>query len=152
MSKYCGHCKNLGKPESEYRTHYPRKTESRNSELTCPELLKTQKKMVREAPRQPIQTKQPIQPIQTKQNNRYGLLEEEEENQFNTELIANMTEEEQILYVGNELYAQIAMTEPELAGKITGMLFQLDMTELVEMAQNSEALGGRIAEAKGILV
>ena len=147
MSKYCGHCKNLGKSESEYRTHYPRKTESRNSEITCPELLKTQKTMVREAPRQPIQSKQPIK---SKQTNRYGLLEEE--NLFDPELVANMTEEEQILYVGNELYAQIAISEPELAGKITGMLFQLDMTELVELAQNPYALGGRVAEAKGILV
>jgi polyadenylate-binding protein len=149
MSKYCGHCKNLGKPESEYRTHYPRKTESRNSELTCPELLKNQKPMVREAPKQ---TKQPMQTKQTKQTNRYGLLEEEEEeNQFNPELIANMTEEEQILYVGNELYEKVAITEPELAGKITGMLFQLDMTELVEMAQNPDALAIRVVEAKGIL-
>lgn len=150
MSKYCGHCKNLGKPESEYRTHYPRKTESRNSEITCPELLKTQKTMVREVPRQPIQTKQLIK---SKQTNRYGLLEEEEEEKhFESELIANMTEEEQILYVGNELYAKIAMTEPELAGKITGMLFQLDMIELVELAQNPYALGNRVAEAKEILV
>ena len=150
MSKYCGHCKNLGKPESEYRTHYPRKTESRNSEITCPELLKTQKTMVREAPKQIIQTKH-SEVSKPKQTNRYGLLEEEEY-RFDPELVANMTEEEQILYVGNELYVKIAMTEPELAGKITGMLFQLDMTELVEMAQNPDALGGRVAEAKGILV
>ena len=62
-----------------------------------------------------------------------------------------MTEEEQILYVGNELYGKVAITEQELAGKITGMLFQLDMTELVEMAQNPDALAIRVVEAKGIL-
>jgi hypothetical protein len=34
---FCGHCKNLGK---EYTSHFPHKTQSKNSPLTCPELLK----------------------------------------------------------------------------------------------------------------
>ncbi len=42
MSKtsFCGHCKNIGMPESVYLTHYSRETKSIDSAITCPELLK----------------------------------------------------------------------------------------------------------------
>lgn len=36
----CSYCRSLGKPESEWTSHFVHKTPSVNSRLTCPELLK----------------------------------------------------------------------------------------------------------------
>jgi hypothetical protein len=40
-SKYCAHCFNIGKPESEYRSHYIRANPDPKSAVVCPELLST---------------------------------------------------------------------------------------------------------------
>ena len=42
--------------------------------------------------------------------------------------------------------------EPHLAGKITGMLLELDNSEILYMIENVEALLEKIQEAKAVLV
>jgi len=49
--------------------------------------------------------------------------------------------------IGERLYALIHATQPELAGKITGMLLELDNGELQHLLENSEALKSKIVEA-----
>ena len=39
-TRFCSHCKSIGKTYAEYSSHYVRKTPDPNSRLTCPELLK----------------------------------------------------------------------------------------------------------------
>lgn len=41
VSKYCAHCFNIGKSETEYRSHFIRATPDPKSAVVCPELLST---------------------------------------------------------------------------------------------------------------
>ena len=41
-SKFCGHCKKLGKSEAEYRSHWPRASVEQGSLVICPEILNTE--------------------------------------------------------------------------------------------------------------
>lgn len=49
--------------------------------------------------------------------------------------------------LGERLYAQIAVSQPELAGKITGMLLELDNSELLHLLVTADALHAKIEEA-----
>merc|ERR1711974_577406 len=42
-------------------------------------------------------------------------------------------------------------TYPELAGKITGMLLEIDNSELVHMLEHQESLKGKVDEAVAVL-
>jgi hypothetical protein len=41
-SKFCAFCKNIGRPESEYFSHFTRQSKDPKSAITCPELLSIQ--------------------------------------------------------------------------------------------------------------
>lgn len=45
----------------------------------------------------------------------------------------------------------ISRAEPDLAGKITGMLLEMDNAELVHLLNAPEALDGKISEALTVL-
>jgi polyadenylate-binding protein len=58
---------------------------------------------------------------------------------------------EQKQMLGEVLYMRIVSTEPELAGKITGMLLEMDNTELLHLLDTPEALEGKVSEALTVL-
>ena len=53
--------------------------------------------------------------------------------------------------IGERLYPLIHQSQPELAGKITGMLLEMDNSELFRLLENSDALGAMIQEALQVL-
>jgi polyadenylate-binding protein len=60
--------------------------------------------------------------------------------------------EQQKMFVGERLYPLIHKREPQLAGKITGMLLESSFVdELVHLLENEEARTAKIEEAKSVL-
>ncbi|CAA7271654.1 unnamed protein product [Cyclocybe aegerita] len=62
---------------------------------------------------------------------------------------ANPMEQKQML--GEVIYMRIAGTEPELAGKITGMLLEMDNNELLHLLDSPDAMANKVNEALAVL-
>ncbi|KZV69493.1 polyadenylate binding protein [Peniophora sp. CONT] len=58
-------------------------------------------------------------------------------------------EQKQVL--GEMLYVKIVADQPDLAGKITGMLLEMDNQELINLLGSQEALDGKVNEAIAVL-
>ncbi|KAM0756209.1 polyadenylate binding protein [Meredithblackwellia eburnea MCA 4105] len=67
------------------------------------------------------------------------------------QMLANAAPQEQKQMLGEALYPKIAVTQPELSGKITGMLLEMDSSELLYLIENDEALNAKIQEALDVL-
>ncbi|GKZ34164.1 protein phosphatase PP2A regulatory subunit B [Aspergillus brasiliensis] len=52
--------------------------------------------------------------------------------------------------LGEALYPKIQAQQPELAGKITGMLLEMDNTELLSLLEDEEALRAKVDEALSV--
>jgi len=53
--------------------------------------------------------------------------------------------------LGERLYPRIAAMDPQLGGKITGMLLEMDDGEILTMLQSVDALTKKVAEAREVL-
>lgn len=53
--------------------------------------------------------------------------------------------------LGEAIYVRIAPLQPELAGKITGMLLEMDNTELLHLLEDDKAMNSKVNEALAVL-
>mmetsp|Transcript_54625 Transcript_54625/g.123480 ORF Transcript_54625/g.123480 Transcript_54625/m.123480 type:complete len:107 (+) Transcript_54625:2-322(+) len=53
--------------------------------------------------------------------------------------------------LGEKLFAQVFRYEPQMAGKITGMLLEMDDSELLSLLDSEATLHAKVVEAKGVL-
>lgn len=58
---------------------------------------------------------------------------------------------EQKQMLGEVIYMRIVSTQPELAGKITGMLLEMDNNELLSLLESEDAMNNKVAEALKVL-
>jgi polyadenylate-binding protein len=66
-------------------------------------------------------------------------------------VLAGASSEEQKQMLGERLYPLVFQKQPDLAGKITGMLLDMDNTELLILLENAEALSTKVDEALAVL-
>jgi polyadenylate-binding protein len=65
--------------------------------------------------------------------------------------LANASPMDQKQMLGEAIYMRILAIQPELAGKITGMLLEMDNSELLHLLENSEAMEAKVGEAINVL-
>jgi len=53
--------------------------------------------------------------------------------------------------LGEVIYLRIFAVQPELAGKITGMLLEMDNSELLHLLEDSDAMEAKVSEAISVL-
>ena len=65
-------------------------------------------------------------------------------------MLAAAPPQEQKQMLGERLFPLIQRMFPDLAGKITGMLLEMDNAELVHMLEDQKSLKGKVAEAVAV--
>ncbi|KAK7014824.1 Polyadenylate-binding protein [Favolaschia claudopus] len=70
---------------------------------------------------------------------------------FTSAQLANVSPMEQKQMLGEVIYMKIANSQPELAGKITGMLLEMDNNELLHLLESPDAMNAKVQEALNVL-
>ncbi|XWS62931.1 hypothetical protein CRYUN_Cryun06bG0052900 [Craigia yunnanensis] len=65
--------------------------------------------------------------------------------------LANATPDQQRTMLGENLYPLVDQLEPDAAAKVTGMLLEMDQTEVLHLLESPEALKAKVAEAMEVL-
>ncbi|CAM8974696.1 unnamed protein product [Rhodiola kirilowii] len=65
--------------------------------------------------------------------------------------LANAAPDQQKLMLGENLYPLVRELEPEAAGKVTGMLLEMDQGEVLHLIDSPEALKSKVDEAMDVL-
>ncbi|CAN1323980.1 Polyadenylate-binding protein 2 [Linum perenne] len=68
-----------------------------------------------------------------------------------TSALANASPEDQRTLLGENLYPLVGQLEPDSAAKVTGMLLEMDQTEVLHLLESPEALKAKVAEAMDVL-
>jgi polyadenylate-binding protein len=66
-------------------------------------------------------------------------------------MLAAADTEQQKQILGERLFPLVAAQQPDLAGKITGMLLEMDNSEVLLLLENQEALVSKVEEAMDVL-
>ncbi|KAK0628868.1 hypothetical protein B0T17DRAFT_463665, partial [Bombardia bombarda] len=64
--------------------------------------------------------------------------------------LASVNPQQQKQIIGENLFPKIQAIQPELAGKITGMLLEMDNAELVNLFEDEAALNAKVKEALAV--
>nr|BAD94406.1 putative poly(A) binding protein [Arabidopsis thaliana] len=65
--------------------------------------------------------------------------------------LANATPAQQRTLLGESLYPLVDQIESEHAAKVTGMLLEMDQTEVLHLLESPEALNAKVSEALDVL-
>ncbi|CDP01307.1 unnamed protein product [Coffea canephora] len=65
--------------------------------------------------------------------------------------LANASPEQQRTMLGENLYPLVDQLEPDYAAKVTGMLLEMDQTEVLHLLESPDALKAKVAEAMEVL-
>ncbi|XP_050212003.1 polyadenylate-binding protein 8-like [Mercurialis annua] len=65
--------------------------------------------------------------------------------------LANASPEQQRTMLGENLYPLVEQLEPDAAAKVTGMLLEMDQTEVLHLLESPESLKAKVAEAMEVL-
>ncbi|PKA54104.1 Polyadenylate-binding protein 2 [Apostasia shenzhenica] len=68
-----------------------------------------------------------------------------------TSALTNATPELQRMMLGESLYPLVEQLEPENTAKVTGMLLEMDQTEVLHLLESPDALKAKVAEAMEVL-
>ncbi|CAG2103423.1 unnamed protein product [Medioppia subpectinata] len=68
-----------------------------------------------------------------------------------TQMLAEASPQEQKQMLGERLFPVISAMHPDLAGKITGMLLEIDNSELLHMLEHGQSLKAKVDEAVAVL-
>ena len=60
-------------------------------------------------------------------------------------------QEDQVNYIGEEIYVRVAVRDPQRAGMITGMILELEITELLYMLDTKDLFDARVQECIEVL-
>ena len=70
---------------------------------------------------------------------------------LSSSLLASASPENQKQMLGEALYPKVQQHEPALAGKITGMLLEMDNAEILNLLEDDASLKGKVTEALDVL-
>merc|ERR1719498_306285 len=71
--------------------------------------------------------------------------------QFNASTLAAAPPQIQKQMIGEKLYPLIAKIEPQMAGKVTGMMLEMDNSELLMLLESEQQLRSKVTEAIQVL-
>ncbi|KAH9996795.1 polyadenylate binding protein [Russula vinacea] len=70
---------------------------------------------------------------------------------LDTALLSSASPMEQKQMLGEVIYMRIVSSQPDLAGKITGMLLEMDNAELLHLLESPDAMAAKVNEALAVL-
>jgi len=70
---------------------------------------------------------------------------------LNPTFLAQHSSQQQKRYLGDRIYPLVHYSHPEQANKITGMLLEMDTTDILHLLENTDALNAKIVEALNVL-
>ncbi|CAK7346720.1 unnamed protein product [Dovyalis caffra] len=68
-----------------------------------------------------------------------------------TTALASATPENRMMMLGEQLYPLVERLEPDHVAKVTGMLLEMDQTEVLHLIESPDALKKKVAEAMQVL-
>jgi polyadenylate-binding protein len=93
----------------------------------------------------------PPQPVQVPQPQVQQAVHIHGQEPLTATMLAAAPPQEQKQMLGERLFPLIQHMYPELAGKITGMLLEIDNSELLHMLEHQESLKAKVEEAVAVL-
>lgn len=74
-----------------------------------------------------------------------------EGNSLTAKMLADAPDEQKKQMIGEHLFPKIKQRQPQLAGKITGMLLEMDNGELIGLLESEQAMNDKVNEALQVL-